>query len=174
VSGIRLILARIHNQHLAILIAPEIVQIHQDAHHRVALTAADQILQRDPQRIRRFHHVEDLILHVLKHHRLLLVLPHLLLDGAKEVVEGEHRQMAFVLHVENSEEMLEGLGLLLVLHGQDKVQVGLVVHLALKGEALLKDPLDKYGCEGACTVSQQLPVLSGSRKKKNLLTAVQT
>jgi hypothetical protein len=34
--------------------------------------------------------------------------------------------------------VLKSLRLLLVLHGEDKVQVGLVVHLALVGEALLE------------------------------------
>ena len=155
-SGLGVILARVDHKHLPILVAPEPVQIRQDADDGVALSTAYKISQRYPQRIRRLDHVKDLVLDVLKGDRLLFVLPHLLLDGAEEVVQREDGQMALVSHVEDSKEMLQGLRLLLVLHGEDKVQVGLVVHLALVGEALLEDALHKDGGEGAGAVAEQL------------------
>jgi hypothetical protein len=84
------------------------------------------------------------------------VLAHLLLYGSEEIVESKDREVALLPHVQNPEEVLQRLRFLLVLHGQDKVKVGLVVHLALVGETLLEDPLHKNGGEGACPVAQQL------------------
>ncbi len=155
-GGLGIVLPCVHHKDLPVLVAPEPVQIRQDAHHRVALTAADEILQGDSQRIRRLHHVKYLVLHVLEGDRLLLVLAHLLLNGPEEVVERKDGKITIMAHVQNSEQILKSLRLLLVLHGEDKVQVGLVVHLALVGETLLEDAFHKDGGEGARTVAQEL------------------
>lgn len=60
------------------------------------------------------------------------------------VVEVESVEVVPMMDIEQPEKVLQGLGLLLVIHGQDEVQVSFVIHFLLVRHALLEDPLDKH------------------------------
>jgi hypothetical protein len=65
---------------LSVLIAPEAIEVSENAEHGVAVAARDEVVQRDAQRVHRTHHVKDFVLDVLQRHRLLPVRAQLLLN----------------------------------------------------------------------------------------------
>lgn len=65
---------------LSVLVAPEAVEVSEDAEHGVSVAACDEVVQRDAQRVHRTHHVEYFVLDVLQRHRLLSVRAQLLLN----------------------------------------------------------------------------------------------
>ena len=76
---------------------------------------------------------------------------HLLLDCSEEIVEREDRKESFMSCVKDSEEILYGLGIRLVLHRQHEIQICLVVHLTIISQTFLINSLNEdFGqCPGA-------------------------
>ena len=155
-SKVSVVLPSVHNKHLPVLVAPELVEVGQDGDHRVALAAVHQVCQGYLEGIRWGHHVKNLVFDIKERNGVLSVSPHLLLDRPEEEVESKDRKESFMPNIQDSEEILQRLGLLLVLHGKDKIKICLVVHLSLVCQALLEDPLHSDLGEGARPVSGQL------------------
>lgn len=65
---------------LSILVAPESVEVGEDAEHGVTMATSNQVVQSNAQWVQWPHHVEDFVLDVLQRHRLLSVRSQLLLN----------------------------------------------------------------------------------------------
>lgn len=144
---------RIHQ--LAVLVSPESVEINQNTDEDVALPTAAQILERDPVRLFRLDHVEQLVFDVVKTDRLLVERFQLLLYRAEKIGERKCRQVALVLNVEDFEEVLECLRFFAVFQSEHEVQIGFVVHLAVVGQAFFEEPFDEDAGEDARPVALQ-------------------
>lgn len=144
------------HQHFSVLIAPEAVEVNQDAGDGIALATVHQVLEGNLEGVFRLHHVKYLILDVLEGDLLLTVEFHLLLNGPKEIVEGEDVEVSVIVHVQKFENILQRRRLLPVFQRQYKVQIGLVVHFSIVGEALLKHSVQKDRGERRCAVAREL------------------
>ena len=80
---------------------------------------------------------------------------HLVLDCSEEIVEREDRQVSLMSCVQDSEQILDRLGVRLVLHRQDEIQICLVVHLSIIGQTFLINPLDEDFSQGPGSKSCQ-------------------
>ena len=134
---------------LSVLVGPEAVQVDEDVCDGFAVAAAYQIDQGDLVWVRGLDHVENLVLDVFEGHGLVAVLLQLLLDGAEKEVEVEGVEEAFLLDVEDAEDVLEGLRLTAVLERDYEVEIGLVVHFTAVCDALLENSVQKD--IGQCT-----------------------
>ena len=63
-------------------------------------------------------------------------------DGAEEHVYDEGIDSSFVVHVQNSPEVLDCFRSLFVVHRQNELEESLVVHLSLHSWVLLEDTVN--------------------------------
>ena len=54
------------NRHFSVFVGPEPVEVDEDGDDGLALAAVDQILELDPERVLRPHHVENLVFDILE------------------------------------------------------------------------------------------------------------
>ena len=68
---------------------------------------------------------------------------HLVLDCSEEIVEREDGKESLMSRVQDSEQILDRLGVRLVLHRQHEIQICFVVHLTIICQTFLINPLNE-------------------------------
>lgn len=144
---------RITSNCLTVVVGPEFVELDENRYNSFSLATGklnrkmiekhnrnlkkkhhkpvNQVLQCDAQRIFGLHHIEHLILDVLKVDAFGSMGYDLIGDSLEEVIQRERRQIAGVLEIQNAKQIVERLRFVAILESQHKVQIRFVVHFTV-------------------------------------------
>ena len=91
----------------------------------------------------RLGHIPKLVLDIVNPEPKFLSLLQLLNDRPEKQVNLESVNSSLIVHVQNSPEVLKGLGGFLVFHCQNKIKESLVIHFTFEGLVFFKDPINE-------------------------------
>lgn len=117
--------------------------IRHDLDDSVSNATLDEIFQLNALGHGRLGHVKQLIFEIIYLVVVLESLGELVDDCSEEHVDDESVNGTFVEHIEDSPEVLQALGTLLVLHSQHEVKEVFVIHFSFVGLILFKNTINK-------------------------------